>query len=101
MGEFNHFNCPVGLGCRKYRLLLCRGVRAPLPNEYPEYDTKQFESKVPVLLELYGMWSTHLLPLLPGPLWPGMVAHDWTLSMGKIERNCILIQSSIFLIITI
>ena len=31
--------CPVGWGCRIYRLLLCRGVRPP-PNECPVYDTK-------------------------------------------------------------
>ncbi len=28
------------------------------------------------MLELWGMWSTPLLPSLPGPLWPGMVAPD-------------------------
>ena len=30
--------------------------------------------------ELWGMQSTPLLPSLPGPLWPGMVAPD----MGPI-----------------
>ena len=29
--------------------------------------------------------GTPLLPLLPGPLWPGMVALDRVLSMGQIE----------------
>ena len=28
------------------------------------------------MLELWGMWSTPLLPSLPGPLWPGVVAPD-------------------------
>ena len=28
------------------------------------------------MLELWGMWSTPLLPLLQGPLWPGVVAPD-------------------------
>ena len=28
------------------------------------------------MLELWGMLSTPLLPLLPGPLWPGVVAPD-------------------------
>ena len=36
----------------------------------------------PVMLELWGMWSIPSLPLLPGPLWPGMVAPDRALSMG-------------------
>ena len=31
-------------------------------------------NKVPVMLELWGMQSTSSLPLLPGPLWPGVVA---------------------------
>ena len=26
--------------------------------------------------ELWGMWTTPSLPLLPGPLWPGVVALD-------------------------
>ena len=34
------------------------------------------------MLELWGMRSTPLLPSLPGPLWPGMVAPDSALSMG-------------------
>ena len=34
------------------------------------------------MLELWGMRSTALLPLLPGPLWPGVVAPDRALSMG-------------------
>ena len=31
------------------------------------------------------MWSTSLLLLLPGPLWPGVAAPDKNLSMGQIE----------------
>ena len=42
------------------------------------------------MLELWGMWSTPLLPLLPGPLWPRMVAPDWALSMGEIELTAYL-----------
>ena len=34
------------------------------------------------------MWSTPLFPLLPGPLWPGVVAPDKVLSVGQIELNC-------------
>ena len=51
------------------------------PNECPGYDTKQSDGEVPAVLELWGMWSTPSLPLLPGPLWPGVVAPDRALSM--------------------
>ena len=61
------------------------------PNEYPGYDTKQFYGEAPVMLELWGMQSTPLLPSLPGPLWPGVVAPDRALSMGQIELYCMLI----------
>ena len=54
------------------------------------YDTKQSDDGGPVMLELWGMRSTPLLPLLPGPLWPGVVAPDRVLSMGQIELNCVL-----------
>ena len=40
------------------------------------------------MLELWGMWSTLLLPSLPGPLWLGVVAPDKVLSMDQIEENC-------------
>ena len=46
------------------------------PNECSRYDIKQSDSEVPVILELWGMWSTPSLPLLPGPLSPGVVAPD-------------------------
>ena len=57
-------------------------MEARSPNECPGYDTKQSDGEVPVLLELWGMQSTPSLPLLPGPLWPGVVAPNRTLSMG-------------------
>ena len=70
--------CPVDLGCRIQRLLLCKGVRPapPTPNECPAYDTKQSDNEVPVMLEPWGMQSTPSLPLLPGPLRLGEVAPD-------------------------
>ena len=37
------------------------------------------------MLELWGTRSTPILPLFPGPLWPGDVAPDRVLSMGLIE----------------
>ena len=75
----SYLTCPVDWEFRKYRLL-CRGIRSP--KEYPGYDTKQSDSEVPVMLELWGMRSTPSLLLLPGPLWPGMVAPDKALSIG-------------------
>ena len=36
------------------------------------------------------MWSTHLLPSLPGPHWPGVVAPDKGPSCGLNLTNGIL-----------
>ena len=55
--------------------------KTPL-NECPAYDTKQSDGEVPVMLGLWGIRSTPSLPLLLGPLWPGVVAPDRALSMG-------------------
>ena len=60
------------------------------PNECPRYDTKQSDSEVPVMLELWVMQSTPSLPLLPGPLRPGLIAPDRVLSMSQIELSCVL-----------
>ena len=46
------------------------------------YDTKQSDGEVLVMLKLWGMQSTPLLPSLPCPLWPGVVAPDRALSIG-------------------
>ena len=72
-------------GCRIHRLHLCRGVRPPPPMSVLIYDTKQSDGEVPAMLELLKMRSTPLLPLLPGPLGPGVVAPDRALFMGEIE----------------
>ena len=37
------------------------------------------------MLELWGMRSTSSLLLLPGPLWPEVVAPDRVPSTGQIE----------------
>ena len=47
-----------------------------LPNEWPGYDTKQSDGEAPVMLEIWGMHSTSLLPFLPGPFCPEMVVPD-------------------------
>ena len=55
------------------------------PNVYPGYDTKQSNGEARVMLELWRMHSTPSLPLLPGPLYPGMVTTDRVLSWAQIE----------------
>ena len=42
------------------------------------------------MLEIWGMQSTPLLPSLPDPLWPRIVAPDRVLSMSQIEINGVL-----------
>ena len=51
-------------------------------NECPEYDTKQSDGEVPVMLELQVMQSTPLLPSFPGLFWLWMVALFRALSMS-------------------
>ena len=48
----------------------------PHPNECPRYNIKQSDDEVPVMLELWEIQSTPLLPSLPCPLWPGEAAPD-------------------------
>ena len=40
--------------------------------------------------ELWGIRSTPSLPSLPDLLWPGVVAPDRVISMGRIELNYVL-----------
>ena len=40
------------------------------PNECPACDTKQSDGEVTVMLDLWGMWSTPLLPSLLGLFYP-------------------------------
>ena len=72
--------CPFGWGCRIHWLHICRRVRSR--NECSGYDTKQSNGEVRVMLGPGGIRSTPSLPLLPGPLWPGVVAPNMALSMG-------------------
>ena len=78
--------CQVSYGCRIQQLHHCRGVRLPQRVSYI-YDTKQPDVEFPVMQELWGLWSTPLLPSLSGLLWPGVVAPDRVQSMGQIELN--------------
>ena len=76
--------CPVGWGYRIHWLHLCWGSKTSL-NECARYDTKQCDGEIPVIMELWGMWSIPLLSSLPGPLCPGVVASDRVLSMDEIK----------------
>ena len=82
-------NLPIRLGLENtLTASLQRGKT--LPNECPRYNSKQSDGEVPIMLEIWEMWSTPSLLLLPGPLWPGVVATDRVLSMDQIEQNCAL-----------
>ena len=76
------FVVPFDWNSRIHRQYLCKGIRPPC--ESPGYDTKS-DGEVSAMLEHWGMQSTPSLALLPGPLWPGMVAPNRTLSIGSIE----------------
>ena len=86
------FHSPFCWGsCRIHQLHLCSGVRRPSLNECPGYNNKPSDSEAPAL-EIWGMRSTPSLPLLPGPLWSGVVTPDRVLSMGWANKwlmlNC-------------
>ena len=59
---------------------------------------KQSDGEAPVILELWGMWSTPSLLLLPGPLWPRVEAPDRALSIGRIELTFKLCASKCIMI---
>ena len=65
------------------------------PNVCPGYDTEKFDGKATVMLEVWGMKGTPILPLLPSLLWPDVVAPDRVLSMGQIEVNCVFMLKCI------
>ena len=71
---------PVGWGLKLNQLHLYKELRPPT-NKCPRYDSKQSDSKAPIMLELWEMWSTSSLLLLPGPLLPGVVVPD----MGQMN----------------
>ena len=75
---------PAHWGYRINRLHLYKRIGPP-PNECSVYVTKQSDGEAPVMLELWRMWRTPLLPSLPGPFLPGVVAPDRVLLMGEIE----------------
>ena len=62
---------PVSWGCRIYRL-----QRAKTPST----SVLDMTLNNPIMLELWGMWSTPSLPSFPGPFWSGVVAPNRVLS---------------------
>ena len=86
---------PVGWGSRISWLYLCKGVR-PLTTitiKCSEYNTKPSDVEGPVR-ELMARWSTPLLPLLLGPLWPrvmvgwlGFVANMMIRNLNQILKT--------------
>ena len=67
----------------KYTNCIPAEINDPHPNECSEYDAKPFDGGA-LFLEPRTMWSTPL-PLLPGPLKPGVVVSFKTPSTGQIE----------------
>ena len=76
---------PVGWDSRIHLLHLYKGGRCPHTNECPSYDSKHSKDEA-LALESSEIWSTPLLPLFPGPLWPGVVALDKVLAIGEREQ---------------
>ena len=68
-----------------------------LPNECPDFETKQSDYKAPVMQELWKMRITSLLSSLPGPLWARMDTSDRILCMGQIELNGVFMLNWIVL----
>ena len=64
----------------------------PSPNEGPGYDIKQSDGEAPVMLELWGMWSTPSFQSNLGSLRPRAVAPDRVLSMGQKQWLDILTE---------
>ena len=60
--------CVVAQSAEVVEYTNCTSADGLDPNEYPGYDTKQSDGKVPVMLGPRGIRSTLSLPLLPGPL---------------------------------
>ena len=74
------FSFPFGRGFRIRQLLLWRGAT-------PHTPTRILDGEAPVM-ELWGMWNTPSLPLLPDTLWLGVEIHAWVPSVGQIQiRN--------------
>ena len=76
---------PISWDCRIHQLLLCIGIYPP-HNKCSGYDIKLSDGQAPAL-EIWELWSTPSLQLIPGPLSSGVVAFDSILSMDQIEQT--------------
>ena len=84
-------NFAQSVGAVEYRLLLCREVRPPPAHKCPGFD-KQSDGEIPIMLELWGMYSIPSLLLLPGPHCPRGVASDRVLTIVQIELNVLMLK---------
>ena len=75
--------CSYQFSCRIRRLYLCSAVRTNQWVSWIWHETAS-NGEAPVL-ELWVIWSTPSLPLLPGPLWPEVVISVRIPCMGQIE----------------
>ena len=96
------FHLPSRLGLQNTSTASLQKSKTPPANECLGYDSKQSDGEVSDA----GALGNEELPfnaiaLLPGPLWPGMEALDWALSMGWIELDCILMLNWIVWIRTV
>ena len=66
--------------CRLWLYPICISADGKAPNDCPGYETKQSDDEALVMPEVWGMWSTLSLSLLPE-----LVAPDRVLSVGEIE----------------
>ena len=69
--------------------------KTPAPSVCLAYDTKPSYGEVPVL-ELWGMWNTLSLQLLPGPLWLWEVEPVRIPSMGQsVKYNNLILHTTL------
>ena len=88
--DYIHMHAPKNIHARAQSARAVECTDTPTLNECPGYDTKLSDGEALVMLELWGMQSSLLLPTLPGSLESRVVAPDSVLSMGQIELNCVL-----------
>ena len=78
---FNIFSLAQSAGAVEHAN--CISVVELFPQECLGYDTKQSDGKVPVMLELWGMWITPSSPSFPSSLWPRVVKPDKSYIYGS------------------